>query len=78
MFEFTRTYAKQCIEQGYAKHPKKLWSIHHKQACEMAMGDMEKIDHINQIVDDWKSDTWTDNKSYECMRKIAEVLESGR
>ncbi len=32
------------------------------------------IDKIKAIVDEWKADAWTDNLSYECMCKIAEVL----
>ena len=34
------------------------------------------INKIKEIVDEWQSDTWTDNRSYECMVKIAEVIES--
>lgn len=33
------------------------------------------LDKIRAIVDDWKADTWTDNISYECMVKIAELVE---
>lgn len=32
------------------------------------------LDKIREIVDEWRSDTWTDNLSYECMVKIAEVV----
>lgn len=31
-------------------------------------------DKIKAIVDEWKADTYIDNFSYECMRKIAEVV----
>ena len=34
------------------------------------------INKIREIVDEWQSDTWTGNLSYECMVKIAEVVES--
>lgn len=34
------------------------------------------INKIKEIVDKWKSDTWTDYLSYECMVKIAELYES--
>ena len=34
------------------------------------------INKIREIVDEWKSDTWTDNLSYECMVKIAKLIES--
>ncbi len=34
----------------------------------------DTISKIKSIVDLWKSDTWTDNLSYESMIKIAEVL----
>lgn len=30
---------------------------------------------IKAIVAEWKADTWTDNSSYECMVKIAELVE---
>lgn len=33
------------------------------------------LDKIREIVDEWQSDTWTDNISYECMVKIAELVE---
>jgi len=33
------------------------------------------INKIREIVDEWQSDTWTDNLSYECMVKIAELVE---
>ncbi len=32
------------------------------------------MNKIKSIVAEWKSDTWTDNISYECMIKIADVL----
>ena len=34
------------------------------------------LDEIREIVDEWQSDTWTDNFSYECMAKIAELIKS--
>lgn len=37
---------------------------------------IEILDKIKAIVDKWQSDTWTDNLSYECMVKIAELVES--
>jgi len=33
------------------------------------------IDKIKSIVTEWKNDTWTDNLSYECMIKVAELVE---
>ena len=33
------------------------------------------INKIREIVDEWQSDTWTDNLSYECMAKIAKLVE---
>lgn len=33
------------------------------------------INKIKEIVDEWQSDTWTDNLSYECMVKVAELVE---
>jgi len=32
------------------------------------------INKIREIVAEWKADTWTDNLSYECMIKIADIL----
>ena len=32
------------------------------------------IKKIKTIVDEWKADIWTDNISYECMVKIADIL----
>lgn len=32
------------------------------------------MNKIKSIVAEWKTDTWTDNISYECMSKIADVL----
>lgn len=32
------------------------------------------VDKIRSIVDEWKADTYADNYSYECMRKIAEMV----
>lgn len=34
------------------------------------------INKIREIIDEWKADTWTDNLSYECMVKIAELFDS--
>ena len=33
------------------------------------------INKIREIVGKWKSDIWTDNLSYECMVKIAELVD---
>ncbi len=33
------------------------------------------INKIKEIVDEWQSDTYTDNLSYECMVKIAKMVE---
>lgn len=33
------------------------------------------IDKIESIVAKWKMDTWTDNLSYECMFRIAEIID---
>jgi len=32
------------------------------------------MNKIKSIVAEWKADTWTDNVSYDCMSKIADVL----
>ena len=33
------------------------------------------INKIREIVDKWQSDTWTDHLSYDCMAKIAELVD---
>lgn len=33
------------------------------------------LSKIKEIVNEWKSDSWTDNLSYECMIKIAKLVE---
>lgn len=38
---------------------------------------VKTLEKIKVIVDEWQSDTWTDNLSYECMSKIAAVLVEG-
>ena len=32
------------------------------------------LDKIRAVVIRWQTDTWTDNLSHECMRKIADIL----
>ena len=32
------------------------------------------LNKIKAIVAEWEADTWTNNFSYECMRKIADLL----
>ena len=34
------------------------------------------LNKIRSIITEWKTDTWTDNLSYECMIKISEIVES--
>ncbi|QHJ73689.2 hypothetical protein [Butyrivibrio virus Bo-Finn] len=36
---------------------------------------LEELQKIQEIVAKWKADTWTDNFSYECMIKIAEIID---
>ena len=54
----------------------------HEEAKRVAIDVMRKyqkqervLDKIREIVDEWQSDSWTDNLSYECMIKIAEILD---
>lgn len=35
----------------------------------------KSINKIRKIVDEWKSITWKDNFSYDCMVKIAELIK---
>lgn len=43
-------------------------------ALEMAIQALSQEQKIKAIVVEWQSDTWTDNFSYECMRKIADIV----
>lgn len=50
---------------------------HHCFATAIASRDHQLKNGLNKIktvVDKWKSDTWTDNLSYECMSEIADIL----
>lgn len=38
-------------------------------------GKSDVFDKIRAIVIEWQADTWTDNFSYECMCKIADIVE---
>lgn len=40
-----------------------------------ALERVDVLDNIKAIVSGWKADTWTDNASYECMVKIADIVE---
>lgn len=42
-----------------------------------ALHIIDKYQQIQEIVKSWKSDTWNDGVSYDCMVKISEVLEDG-
>jgi hypothetical protein len=45
----------------------------HRQLAEW----LRKYQKIAEIVTKWKTDTWTDGVSYDCMVQISEVLEDG-
>ena len=45
------------------------------RAAIKALERVDVLDNIKAIVSGWKTDTWTDNASYECMVKIAEIVE---
>ena len=45
------------------------------ESLESAIKIMRKYQKIQEIVAKWKADTWTDNFSYECMIKIAEIID---
>lgn len=64
---------KEIIDEGWLiSDMEKCTAI---DACEFGISAIEKLDKIEQIIADWKADTWTDNKSYECMCQIAEVIK---
>lgn len=50
----------------------------HEEAKKIAISTMRKYKEIREIVKSWKSDTWTDDVSYDCMMKISEVVEDGQ
>ena len=37
-------------------------------------GKSDVLNKIRAVVIRWQTDTWTDNLSHECMRKIADIL----
>ena len=45
------------------------------ESLESAINIMCKYQKIQEIVAKWKVDSWTDNLSYECMIKIAEIID---
>jgi hypothetical protein len=47
------------------------------EALDFTIEIMHKYKKITEIVKSWKSDTWTDDVSYDCMMKISEVVEDG-
>ena len=44
-------------------------------AIQTAIDALKHMTKIRAVVAEWKTDTWTDNASYECMVKIAEIVE---
>lgn len=46
------------------------------EALKSAITIMRKYQKIQEIVAKWKVDSWTDNLSYECMIKIAEIIDN--
>lgn len=57
------------------QEPKSEWEHDHEILKAYSDGANEALDKLRRIVDEWKTDTWTDNLSYECMVKIAELVE---
>lgn len=50
--------------------------IRHVQGMPSVTPQEPVIDEIRSIIEEWKKDTWTDNLSYECMIKIAEIIDN--
>ena len=46
----------------------------HEESKRVAIDTMRKYQKIQEIVKSWKSDTWTDGVSYDCMVKISEEV----
>ena len=45
----------------------------YKRLCK-ALDNEKVLDKIKEIVVEWESDTWTDDFSYDCMRKISDIV----
>jgi len=60
--------------KGYQDGAKAL-AEHHELCRDEADGTDNIMNKIKSIVAEWKTDTWTDNFSYECMIKIAEIID---
>lgn len=56
------------------QEPKPMVEIDLYSVIKQKYIEREVLDKIRNIVDEWRLDTWTDNISYECMVKIAELL----
>ena len=70
---FKNTFPKEECEQR-----KFYGDCYHCFATAIASRDHQLknvINRIREIVDEWQTDTWTDNLSYECMVKIAELIK---
>lgn len=48
------------------------------ESLESAINIMYNYQKIQEIVAKWKVDTGTDNFSYECMSKIAEIIDKAK
>lgn len=46
-------------------------------SLDVVIAIMHNYQKIQEIIEAWKADTWTDGVSYDCMVKINEVLEDG-
>lgn len=52
------------------------WKRYEERKLILELLEQESIlNEIRKIVNEWKSDSWTDNLSYECMIKIAKLVE---
>jgi hypothetical protein len=47
-----------------------------RERVEKVSATDDTMNKIKAIIEEWQSDTWTDNLSYECMVKIAELVDS--
>lgn len=79
----TRKETKSCIGtiemlQRLAYNIHGVMDVIDADNCKKIIKALEEepvLDQIKSIVAEWKKDTWTDNLSYECMIKIAEIID---
>lgn len=68
-------WQKEYFKRGYVSSQEELFNLWIFDECIKALEQEPVLDKIKSIVAKWKMDTWTDSLSYECMAKIAELVQ---